>query len=130
MRRLTLALVAVGAATAFAPAPLPKSARAGPTELSLRWCQGTWEVLDNEAIEGGRRRRSGWGITHVRISGDRWTLMNDGREVASYTIAVNGKPSPAHIDWYPLDQPSERTLWTGLIKRESGKVLILYSEGG
>ena len=130
MRRLTLALVAIGAATAFAPAPLPKSPRGDRQEMSLRWCQGTWEVLDNESIEGPRKRRSPWSVDQIRISGSRWTLMSNGRDVVSYTLAVDGKPRPAHIDWYPLDQPQAQTLWTGLIKREGDKVLILYSDGG
>src|SRR4051794_16524233 len=128
MRRLALGLIALFVLTAFAPAPFPRSGRA--REMSLEGCQGTWEVISNESITGKEKRISEWGITHVRIRGSRWTLMDRGREVVSYTIAVDGSKKPAHIDWFPLEQPGASTLWTGLIKREGDRVLILYSNGG
>src|SRR5207249_2377790 len=96
-------------------------------EMSLRWCQGTWVVVRKESVGGGRKEQYDWGITHVRIQGDRWTLMRDGQEVVSYTIAIDGAPRPGHIDWFSLDQPQSGTLWTGLIKREGHQVLILYN---
>jgi uncharacterized protein (TIGR03067 family) len=130
MRRLTLGLIALTLLPAFAPAPFPRAGRADRDEMSLKACQGTWEVISNESVQGTTRTRSDWGITHVRIRGSRWTLMTDGREIVSYTIAVDGARRPAHIDWFPLEQPAGRTLWTGLIKREGERVLILYSDGG
>ena len=128
MRRLTLGLIALFVLTAFAPAPFPRSGRPRD-EMSLEWCQGTWEVLNNESINGIEKRKSDWGITHVRIRGSRWTLMDRGREVVSYTIAVDGSKKPAHIDWFPLEKPTAAMLWLGLIKRDGDRVLILYSNG-
>src|SRR5262245_6902798 len=105
MKRLTLALLVASASMAFAPAPFPRPRRAAPDELSLQWCQGTWDVVDHESAEGAARQKSPWSINRIRISGSRWTLLTDGKEIVSYTIAVDGKPRPAHIDWFPLDQP-------------------------
>jgi uncharacterized protein (TIGR03067 family) len=131
MKRLTLTLTVACVSMAFAPAPFPRPRRADPDELSLNWFQGTWDVVDHETAEGARREKASWTVTQIRISGSRWTLLTNGREVVgSYTIAIDGRPRPAQIDWFPLEQPNANTLWVGLIKREGDRVQILYSDGG
>src|SRR5436190_12700028 len=121
MRRLTLGLIALSLLPAFAPAPFPRPSRRDHDQISLTWFQGTWDVISNEAITGQNKQPSDWGITHVRVRGGTWTLMDRGREVASYTITVDGTPTPARIDWFPLDRPDERTLWIGIMKREGDR---------
>lgn len=131
MRRLLLAVIALGLLTAFAPAPFPRTSRGPRDEMSLRFCQATWEVVDHEYYTRDNvKSKSPWSVSHVRISGSRWTLLERGQERGSYTIAVDGTTKPAQIDWFPLEQPNAATLWRGLIKREGDRVLILYSSPG
>lgn len=129
MRNATLGLIALTLLPAYAPAPLPRPERSKKERISLDWFQGTWEVISNESVVGTERRRSEWGITHIRVRGTRWTLMANDAESGSYTIGVDGSFDPARIDWFPLEQPTERTLWLGVMKREGDRLLILYSDG-
>jgi hypothetical protein len=129
MSRGIVALLALSALVGFAPAPFPRERGGERPELSLAACQGTWEIVRKETITPRGKQPYSWHVTHIRILDDRWTLLDrDGKEVASYTLEV-GSGRVAPIDWYSLNGNKESPLWGGLVRRDGGHLLILYSDG-
>src|SRR5262245_3010612 len=102
--RIAVALLAVVTLTAFAPAPFPKVRRNSDT-TTLLTCQGTWRVEHLQVVGNqGQLTKTEWGVSHVRITEDRWSLLNNDSVVADvYRITIDPSKSPAHIDWVSRD---------------------------
>jgi uncharacterized protein (TIGR03067 family) len=120
--RLPAALAALTVLMAFAPAPFPRPGR-DLTRIDLDRFQGTWKVADHHLWQAGTKQRSKWTVTHIRVAGHRWTLMNAGGEIVTYRIEIDPAKKPALIDWR-----GERgeALWLGLIRRDGDKVEVIY----
>jgi uncharacterized protein (TIGR03067 family) len=136
MTRAALALIALLALTAFAPAPFPKAARRGTggDSISLRHFQGKWNHVRIEMIEpnGKRREWKNGSITAVRVKGDQWAYLEPNDRVnTTYTIAVGEARGPAAIDWFSPGVNGQQVppFMLGLIKREGDTVQILGRMG-
>jgi uncharacterized protein (TIGR03067 family) len=134
--RTLLALIALFALTAFAPAPFPKAARrgGGGDEISVAHFQGYWKLVRMETIEqaGGRSEWKDWGIAGVRVKGDVWTYIETNqKENASYSLAIPEKKGPSSIDWHSVGprREGERPSMLGLIKRDGDTVQIIAYSG-
>jgi uncharacterized protein (TIGR03067 family) len=114
---LFAALLSLG----FAPAPLPRPQHVR-TAIDLTRFQGTWKVVGHHQWSGGKKLDNPWSITHIRVQMDRWTLLEAGRENATYRIELNPKQKPCHR----LPRYSQRALWLGLIRRDGDTVEIIY----
>ena len=126
--RLLLALLAVVAMTAFAPAPFPKKGRG--EELNLQTLQGYWKVEKCE-----KTTNAGYGVvtdpvTHIHVEGDTWTFMQGkGARTNVYTVIVDPTHKPVWLTFRNKNQASGGT--QGLIARlGTGRVKILYQWGG
>jgi uncharacterized protein (TIGR03067 family) len=131
MTRSVLALIALFALTAFAPAPFPKPQRER-NEIDMKSFQGTWDVVSMEIVrQGGRRQRlRDWGVdakgtNGVRIEGDCWTFLPPTDDRSDFRISIDSSTKPALIDGFPLPG-DDRAGITGLIRREGNKVTVLY----
>ena len=116
---------------AFAPAPFPKApGRAGADQISLRTFQGAWKVVSIESVDqSGGKNPIHWNVTRVRVEGDRMTYLADGRDLGQDRLSIaDGKP--ALIDFYPLDREDGKPYRVGLIKREGGRVIMLFYQVG
>jgi uncharacterized protein (TIGR03067 family) len=140
MSRLVLALASLICLTAFAPAPFPRpERRGGGTDIDMKSFQGTWKVISMEIVQGnGQNQRLtdwGWqttGTTGVRVKGDRWTYLNNGRDSSSYRVDIDPTKKPAAIDWFTgLNKgANDRPGMLGLIRREGSRLTILYYATG
>lgn len=130
MLRIAVALLVLFALTAFAPAPFPKVRRNNDT-TTLQSCQGLWTVDQfHVANNQGQLTRSEWGVTHIRISDDRWTLLRNGNVLADvYRIVIDGSKSPAHIDWVSRNGGNQTPAFVGIVKRQGNQVRITYLSG-
>jgi uncharacterized protein (TIGR03067 family) len=136
MIRTVVALTALLALTAFAPAPFPRSERRRDRgEINMETFQGTWKVISMEIVRQGGQNQVlndwGWqtkGTTAVRVKGDRWTYLHDGRDSSSYRVNIDSTKRPANIDWFTSfnKTPNDRPGMLGLIKREGSRLTILY----
>jgi uncharacterized protein (TIGR03067 family) len=129
MWRVTVALVVMLALTAFAPAPfLEKKGHGGP--ISLKAFQGKWRRAKVQELSAGVLRDINLGtVTHVRITGDRWTFLPDNYPGANLKIAIDATKSPAQVTFYQLAGPGT-VYGVGLIRRQGGSVQVLYTWGG
>src|SRR5262245_13200464 len=127
MSRVLTALAALLLMTAFAPAPFPRTTRT-PEGLSVQTVQANWTVVRKESISNGTKSIYNSGISHIRIEGDRWILMNNGKHLATYRIVIDGTKRPGTIDWYPAEKSERKqnTLWVGAVKREGDYLLVMY----
>jgi uncharacterized protein (TIGR03067 family) len=126
--RLIVALVALAALPAFAPAPFPRPARRGdPNAISLQLMQGDWRAVSFETIgPNGQRDKIGLWFQHVRVKGERWTYLVNRAENLSYRLAIDGNRRPGWIDYYVLQGKPTQPGMVGLIRREGNRVTILY----
>jgi uncharacterized protein (TIGR03067 family) len=129
--RFAVALLAVVALTAFAPAPLPKQPRRPGDATTLESCQGTWRVDRFEIVDDqGRLTKTPWGVSHFRIRGDRWTLLNNNAVIADvYRLAVDASKSPTHVDWLPRGQGRAAVEYVGIVKRRGDRLQITFING-
>jgi uncharacterized protein (TIGR03067 family) len=129
--RTIVALLALTALTAFAPAPVPRSKRDLDRDgIDMRRFQGTWKVISMEIVQpnGGLHRLPDWGergTTGVRVSEDRWTYLVNGRDSSSYLMNVEPGDKPAAINWY-VGQQKDNPGMVGIIRRKGDRVTILY----
>src|SRR5262249_60675972 len=106
--RLTGAVVALTSVPAFAPAPFPRPSREGDrTGIDMKRFQGTWKVISMEIVQAGGRldKLSDWGehadgTNAVRVEGDKWTYVNNGRNSSSYWMDIDPAQKPAAVNWY------------------------------
>jgi uncharacterized protein (TIGR03067 family) len=79
--------------------------------------------------EPGRLTKVSW-VTHVRISGDRWSLLENGRVIADYyRITVDASKSPAHVNWLPREGNRATVEYVGIVKRQGDRMRITYISG-
>jgi uncharacterized protein (TIGR03067 family) len=125
--RLTVALIALAGLPAFAPAPLPRTARrADPNLITLQNFQGDWKAVRFDYVRNNDKLDPiGLWFQGVRVRGDRWVYLVDGKENLGFRIAI-GDGRPAAIDYYELQGNADRPGMVGLIKREGNRVTILY----
>jgi len=103
--RLGIALLVLLGLTAFAPAPFPRTQRRGERdEITLKTFQGRWRVAKVELTTDGGTLVPYLAMTatHVRITHDRWTFMDGGREGGSRAVALdhgNNPPLLSMSDW-------------------------------
>jgi uncharacterized protein (TIGR03067 family) len=138
MIRVSLALVALLALTAFAPAPFPKShpnhrGSQRDTAISLARFQGTWKVISFERFDlGGQRTEwKDWGLTEVRVEYDIWTyIQRDGRvHPIIYEVDVGKSKGSASIDLIPKKRGDGHSCLLGLIRRDGDRVELLMAAG-
>jgi uncharacterized protein (TIGR03067 family) len=130
--RLVIALLAVLGATAFAPAPFPKTERrGGGDEISLRSLQGNWKAVRFDEIIGknNERKEGGMWFGGVRIRGDRWSYLVNGDEEHPYQLVISDS-RPATIDFFNVGAKPDHPVMIGLVRREGSRVTILYYRAG
>src|SRR5262245_2943370 len=130
--RLIVALIALAGLTAFAPAPLSRPPRRGdPNLITVNNFQGDWRAVSFDYVgQNDRLSPIGLWFQGVRVKGDNWIYLVDGRESTSYRITIdNGRP--AAIDYYEIDGNKARAPgMIGLVRREGSRVTILYYGSG
>lgn len=123
--RSSLVALILIAATAFAPAPLPKRQRGAAESISLARLQGTWVVEKVETSTNGGYRRTNDPLTEVAIEGARWTFINGGNRSTSLGLKLDGGRVPA---WFDLgEQGNSQT--SGIIRLQGGVLQVLYQWG-
>jgi uncharacterized protein (TIGR03067 family) len=63
--------------------------------------QGEWELAVSAGTRGGRPVARPKPVT-VRVTGDRWAFVADGKETARYAITLRPDASPKEIDLVKL----------------------------
>jgi uncharacterized protein (TIGR03067 family) len=115
---------------AFAPAPFPRTKRAGEQSMNLDRFQGKWRSVKLEGVgENGVYYHIAWQITAVRVDGAQWTFLQEGDvENAKYVLVIDGSKRPAHIDFYSGTKRESGAVpyMLGLIRRDGNVVKILY----
>ena len=137
MWRTSIIIVAL-CLTAFAPAPLPRRARAEDRyAIDLNSFRGTWAVVSMEIVRAGgppHTKLNDWGeevksgTTGVRVEGNRFTYLGWSGTGGSYRVAIDASRQPARIDWFtdPNERQGEVPGMLGLIRRDGDTVVILY----
>src|SRR5262245_50589079 len=126
--RLIVALIALAALTAFAPAPLPKtSRRTDPNLLTVANFQGDWTAVSFDYVGAGDQLSPiGLWFQGVRIRGDHWIYLVNGSESSTYRITIDNNTRPAAIDYYEVQGKPEKPGMFGIVKRQGSRVTILY----
>lgn len=127
-RPVVLALLAVVALTAFAPAPFPKRESRVKEGLSVQALLGTWKAI--------RLARTGQsdqldvrsnGVQTVTITPTQWIFDKAGQSPSEYDLRIDPAKLPAEIDFY---RPGQQTPYgRGVIRREGDKLRIIYNWG-
>lgn len=132
MSRIAVALFALLALTAFAPAPFPKTQRSTSTnDITLDSFQGTWRIVSLDTVgTGGTRERGGWDFTHVRITRTRWDYLTKQQlyEAEGRRFALDPTKKPAHFHFVEQSGPQTIT-GPGIIRRKGNVVEIIYHWG-
>src|SRR5262245_5746299 len=104
-RRIVLALFALHALTAFAPAPFPRpSRRESSNALTEQWLQGEWQKVSKEITTGnGQNKPYNWPVDTIRVEGGRWTFHGGGAERARVTTVLDRTQTPARLYWHNGD---------------------------
>jgi uncharacterized protein (TIGR03067 family) len=128
--RVTVALLAVLALTAFAPAPFPRAKRSDEPNVTLDRFQGKWRMVKLEGVgQGGTYSPIDWQIKAIRVEGAQWTFLEEGdHENAKYVLVIDPSKRPAHIDFYSgtTRASTAAPYMLGLIRRNGNVVKILY----
>jgi uncharacterized protein (TIGR03067 family) len=79
----------------------------GPKDDLGRW-QGEWQVAVPAV---GRDHKPGARLkpVTVRVTGDQWAYVGDGKELSKYAIALHPEASPEEIDLVQLDRDGNPT---------------------
>ena len=128
--RLLLACLALVGATAFAPAPFPRSRKAALEGVTVERIQGDWTILQLHMTEAnGGKRDQGKSLSRIRIEKDRWTFCNSdpARPSIGYLLSIDPKRTPVAIDLSVLGQ--SKPYGTGIIRRKGNLMHVLYSFG-
>jgi uncharacterized protein (TIGR03067 family) len=100
LTRLALALAAVTALPAFAPAPFPRPTRKPRFEGGLAALQGTWTVTRSRP--GADGARIDYPPMKLKVDGTRWTFLRqvDGgwEPSVTYLLIVDDRHTPRRID--------------------------------
>jgi uncharacterized protein (TIGR03067 family) len=135
-RRLLIAVIALAALTAFAPAPIsrPKRERGSGDEISLQTFQGMWRVVSMQRTSrAGNHPPHKWEVSHIRIRDDRWTFMEANNvESTSYRLKVDGTKQPGQLDFFwtgPGNIDTTQPFMVGVIRRKGNMVEIIYLRG-
>jgi uncharacterized protein (TIGR03067 family) len=116
--RFLIVLCAVAAA-GFAPAPFPKTQRAPAARDDRETMQGMWKMTE-QAYSGTPSPASG----QVRVKGDTWTFINNGRDGPSYTLTLNQTVSPRALEW-----KSGQSVFVASYRIEGRKLSVIYTSG-
>lgn len=130
--RIIVAIAAVVAATAFSPAPLPKSHRKASVDDAIL-LQGTYKIVENGRpnVNNARvaliaRRAT---TTKIRISGDKFSYLypngNDFVASTTYEMKLDKTTSPRAFDMTYTTNAYTMTM-KGIYKIEGNKVTLLY----
>lgn len=138
MSRIILALLALLALTAFAPAPFPKNQRRnGDAALTVDSIQGLWRVTAmRTARPNGQHENYQWTVTHIRVAKDRWNWVygeqtDPGAGTTSgSTFGVDPTKRPAHFHFITQNGAQSSVNGPGLIRRRAGRLEIIYTWGG
>jgi hypothetical protein len=132
MNRTAIALVALLCLTAFAPAPFPKTQRAGreQDEITVQTFEGTWRVAGMMRLRSdGKHTPHNWRATQIRVENGLWSFMQDDHAYASYAIAIRHASKPASLDFYNKVNRDQPALGQGIIRRKGDVVEIIYVFG-
>jgi hypothetical protein len=92
MRRVVVAVIALFALTAFAPAPFPRMRRESNTAVSLTLLQGKWKPVSMErfGLRGEKRKEQFTGS--VRVVGEVWSFLETNGEVnTQYPLVIGDR---------------------------------------
>ena len=100
--RLGLALLLLIGPLAFAPAPLPRNARRGPSEeINLTNFQGSWRMTKRLTLHPkGKQSPSASSSTHVRVVDDRWSFMTNEKVGNTLVISIDPTKDPVQLNFY------------------------------
>lgn len=130
--RTALALCALLALVAFAPAPFPRAGRQAKSDaITLSSFQGRWRVVKMQSSRAdGQHQPYSWNVTHIRVVQDRWTFMADQSEVSSWGIDVDHAQRPVHLHFYGSPQNKTSLAGVGLMRWHQGQLQVMYTWGG
>jgi uncharacterized protein (TIGR03067 family) len=127
--RIGITLLALFTATAFAPAPFPRTKRGDDQTFNLARFQGEWRSLGLKGYDSaGGTYDINWSVTSVKVVGEQWTFMCGTAQNAQYVLIIDGSRRPAAIDFYSGTARTKeaKPYMLGLIKRQGNRVTILY----
>ena len=130
--RLAVALLAVVAGAAFAPAPLPRQRRGSDEDISIATFQGTWRVAGMmHTRKDGKFTPYNWNITHIKIDGKTWKFQDEKSGSGNnYNITIDNTRKPAaYLDFWNGEPASGRAPGQGIIRRKGDVVEIIYVFG-
>jgi uncharacterized protein (TIGR03067 family) len=134
--RAAFSLLALVAASAFAPAPFPRSVRRDD-RISYRALQGKWRVVS--AVRGGKdgQRATNKPFDGITIEGAacifdrpfRYRTPYGEEDLASVPLVLDGTRRPVAID---LGIAGDETvlLARGIIRRKGDQLVIVLTFGG
>jgi uncharacterized protein (TIGR03067 family) len=126
MSRISFALLAVMALTAFAPAPLPRRDARIRDSLSVKDLLGVWRATElyntpNKALLDPAAN----GVGHVTISDAKWVF---GRQNGTtYDLKIDPSKNPAEIDFMYVGQ--QDPYGRGIIRRQGNTIRVIYNWG-
>jgi uncharacterized protein (TIGR03067 family) len=110
---LTLWLLTTGIGIVAPPPPDEKEDKA----QEAKKLQGTWKIVSAE-FSGKRREVKDIGIDRIVVAGEKMTLKNGDKEVATYTFEL-----------YP-DRKPKGLLWKKKTKEGTGRLPTIYQIDG
>jgi uncharacterized protein (TIGR03067 family) len=128
--RLLFACLVLLGASAFAPAPFPRTQRPSKDTVAVAQIQGTWTILKLHLTDdkGGLIDQGDY-LSEIVVANNRWNFhYRQGRNApTTYQLTIDAGKTPATID---LTQIGQTTPYgTGIIRRKGDSMWMLYSFG-
>lgn len=131
MSRLSLAVLILLGATAFAPAPFPRSSRKGTVETGVAVTQisGVWKIIKLESSTKDGLTTVNTQLHEVRIENNRWSFVyrEARRAPVVYDLSTDPSQKPAPINFMRIGQT--QPYGQGLVVRQGNVMKVLYSFG-
>ena len=122
------ALAAV-AATAFAPAPLPRREKGRPNDsVEHAALVGRWRAT--KLLQTGNKEErdpAANGVATVTVTPTQWIFNADRNNTATYDLRVDANKKPAEVD---MNNPGQQEVYgRGVIRREGNTLRVIYNWG-
>ena len=120
MRRC-VAVVVLGLALGFAPAPFPRAPRGRQDPADLR---GLWQIVRREM--NGAAYPSG-NVYDAEVSRDRWAFVgkNGGKNGTAYHLRLDPAASPPAFTW----GREGRVQWVGSYRLRGDELTLIFNGG-
>src|SRR5262245_5410044 len=96
---------------------------ADPAQDEAQKLQGTWAAYNAEA-EGVPVPREHIARSGLRVQGDKWTMLLDGRPVGDGTFTVNPGADPKTLD---VIGPRKQVMLKAIYKLEGNTLTVCYA---